>query len=126
MATPIATSELPSPPFVAVEGVKNFRDIGGYPITGSDSKSVKRGFVYRSATLTGITNDGMKTLVSALGIRVIFDLRLQDEVDKFEIEKFPGVVAVHIPVPLDGYRLTLPEEIQSSHELREGNSTARW
>jgi Tyrosine phosphatase family len=42
MAMTIAAS---SPSFVAVEGVENFRDIGGYPITGSDSKSVKRGFV---------------------------------------------------------------------------------
>ena len=110
MATPIATSELPSPPFVAVEGVKNFRDIGGYPITGSDSKSVKRGFVYRSAALFGITNDGTKTLLSALGVRVIFDLRG----DRGGI---PGVVTIGIPV--------MPYDLVCErHRLLSGNYTA--
>jgi protein tyrosine/serine phosphatase len=113
---PIATSELPSPPFVAVEGVVNFRDtIGGYPITGSGSKSVKRGFVYRSAVLSRITNDGMKTLV-ALGIRVIFDLRSHGEVGNYLI---PGVVMTRIPV-LSGY---LPME-DRYHNLLSDNSTA--
>jgi len=95
MATPTTELELPSPPFVVVEGGKNFRDIGGYPITGSDSKSVKRGFVYRSANLGNITDNGRKTLVSPLGIRVIFDLRRPDE---GKCEQIPGCVTIHTPI----------------------------
>ena len=124
MAMTIAASELPSPPFVAVEGMQNFRDIGGYPITGSDSKSVKRGFVYRSEMPFSITNDGMKTLVSAFGIRVIFDLRDQGEVNEFKIKKFPGVETIHIPV--HSYSYPLPEELRSFHGLLQGNYTATW
>ena len=122
----MAASKFPSPPFVAVEGVGNFRDIGGYPITGSDSKAVKRGFVYRSAVPSRITDDGIKTLVSALGIRVIFDLRYQGEVDEHKIKKFPGVETIHIPVHIRIY--PLPEELRSFHGLLEGslNYTARW
>ena len=126
MAMTIAASELPSPPFVAVEGVTNFRDIGGYPITGSDSKSVKRGFVYRSANPSGITDDGLKTLVSALGIRVIFDLRLQQEVTMCKIKKFPGVETIHIPVDSNSWAYPLPEELLSFQGLLEGNYRARW
>ena len=113
---PIATSELPSPPFVAVEGVVNFRDIGGYPITGSGSKSVKRGFVYRSAVLSGITNDGMKTLV-ALGIRVIFDIRSHGE------ELIPGVVTTRIPVIQFPVYQSLVEKLLN-HRLLSDNDTA--
>ena len=64
---------------LASKGVKNFRDIGGYPITGSGSESVKRGFVYRSAVLSGITNDGMIHCVAGkdrTGILVALILRI--------------------------------------------------
>ncbi len=40
---------LPTPPFVEIEGLPNLRDLGGYPVAGSENKSVRRGVVYRSA-----------------------------------------------------------------------------
>lgn len=52
----MATS-LPSPPFVSVEGINNFRDIG-------DDIHVRRGLVYRSADPSKATENGLKKMSS--------------------------------------------------------------
>jgi hypothetical protein len=47
MAAPsVSTSAdpgIPSPPFIFVEGIANFRDIGGYPIATEPGKVVRKG-----------------------------------------------------------------------------------
>lgn len=68
-----APNSSPSPPFVHVDGIPNFRDIGGYPIT--ESSSTRRGFIFRSALPTRVTADGIKTLTQDLNIHTIYDLR---------------------------------------------------
>ncbi|KAI0021559.1 protein-tyrosine phosphatase-like protein [Xylariomycetidae sp. FL0641] len=84
----------PSPPFLPVEGVRNFRDIGGYPVVvaggtpsppSSCSSSspaarsmVRRGLVYRSGNPSKATPAGVATL-KLLGIEKIFDLRSTQE-----------------------------------------------
>jgi protein-tyrosine phosphatase len=78
----------PSPPFINVEGVANFRDIGGYAVTDAGSGSspsgsvVRRGFIFRSALPTKITPRGVKTLVEDLRVRTIYDLRSAIETRK--------------------------------------------
>lgn len=77
------------PPFVHVQGVSNFRSIGGYPIESSissaDAKrsrcSTRHHFIYRSADPCYITPAG-RSQVTALGITTVYDLRSQPEVDK--------------------------------------------
>jgi protein-tyrosine phosphatase len=59
-----------------IEGVRNFRDIGGYPTT--DGHYVKWGQVYRSAGLNEITPAGLEAL-AALGIRLVCDMRGAEE-----------------------------------------------
>ncbi|OXV06565.1 hypothetical protein Egran_05660 [Elaphomyces granulatus] len=120
MATP--TSELPSPPFVAVEGVCNFRDIGGYPITESNFNYVKRGLVYRSAVLCDITNDGIKTIVLALGICVIFDLRSRIELLQIPMQFIPGVVTIHAPI-FSARETTRDKTAERYHRFMSGDST---
>ena len=72
-------SDLPSPPFINVPGVSNFRDIGGQ--LTSDGHTVRNGLVYRSADPSKATTDGMKIMADK-GIRTIFDLRSTPEIQR--------------------------------------------
>ena len=57
---------------VALEGGHNFRDIGGY--RGADGRMVARGLVYRSGTLSELT-DRDHEVMDALGLVLICDFR---------------------------------------------------
>lgn len=83
---------LPTPPFIDVDGVPNFRDMGGY-LTASSYFSgagtsattpmmVRRGLLYRCAHPQLLTQQGNKTLTDQLGIKHIYDLRSAPEVKK--------------------------------------------
>lgn len=56
--------------WVNLEGSANARDIGGYPT--ADGRLVKRGLVYRSAKLSGLTSAGVETF-RKLGVKVVID-----------------------------------------------------
>lgn len=75
-----AIGGLPQPPFVATEesGIFNFRDIGGYPIKDNPSLSFRRNLMYRASDPGRITAEG-EDQVRALGIKIIFDIRLPVE-----------------------------------------------
>jgi Tyrosine phosphatase family len=57
---------------VPFAGALNFRDIGGYPITGGGA--TRWGAVYRSDSLHYLTADDLKVF-DALGVKAIYDLR---------------------------------------------------
>ena len=59
-------TELPSPPFVDIPGIANFRDIGG--ISTTNGQSIRKGLVYRSADPCKATEDGMKKMSQDLGM----------------------------------------------------------
>ena len=61
---------------ITLEGALNFRDIGGY--VGKDGRKLRRGRVFRSAELSGLTDGDLATL-QPLGIRAVFDLRSNEE-----------------------------------------------
>lgn len=68
------------PRVLSVEGVANMRDIGGW--NTSDGKRIKQGILYRGAELDGvvekeykITENGVNTMLSTLGIKTDMDLR---------------------------------------------------
>ncbi|MBU3670956.1 MAG: tyrosine-protein phosphatase [Sinobacteraceae bacterium] len=61
---------------VPLQGGVNFRDLGGY--TTSDGRRVRRGLLYRSGSLAGLTTADYGVLQS-LNIKVIVDLRSTDE-----------------------------------------------
>jgi protein tyrosine/serine phosphatase len=62
--------------FVALEGVDNFRDYGGYPV--ADGRRLKRGRLYRSAAHAKATDADLEAL-AALDIAVVVDLRRREE-----------------------------------------------
>jgi protein-tyrosine phosphatase len=64
------------PPFLPIEGVRNFREFGGYGT--QDGKVVRRGHLYRSANYGEITQVG-RAQFAATGIKVVVDLRRGSE-----------------------------------------------
>lgn len=73
---------LPSPPFIHVAGILNFRELGGYAILQSPSThSVRRNLIYRCGDTSRVTPDGIATL-RVLGITHVYDLRSNSEVEK--------------------------------------------
>jgi len=94
-------STLPSPPFIDVPGIANFRDIGGYPVQspsdspgGRPTRSIRRGLIFRSGEPTRLTKSGMQKLQS-MGVTTIFDLRSAAEAMK----------DVHAIIESDGSRI---------------------
>jgi hypothetical protein len=87
---------LSSPPFVSVEGVINFRDVGGVPIpvsppavadAGQDTQAqhyFKPSTFFRSGELTRITPNGLAKLRDELHVKAIFDLRSKQELERWK------------------------------------------
>lgn len=57
----MASSGLPSPPFVDVPGTANFRDAG-------DGKTFRQGLIYRSADPSKATEEGLEQMNKELGM----------------------------------------------------------
>lgn len=66
------TEDLPRT--IAVEGVSNTRDIGGY-LTVDGKHRVRQGMVYRGAAADNITTAGKEVLLETYGIKTDLDLR---------------------------------------------------
>jgi len=90
---------LSRPPFVKISGVTNVRDLGSYPSITHPGKMVKPQLLFRSAEVSGITEDG-KAELKALGITKVFDLRSDTEIQKYNspLPDIEGVEVLHTPV----------------------------
>ena len=100
-ATPPPPSPTPTPtetqpPEIAIDSVWNFRDVAGksagLPLSGDGH--MKRGVVYRSGKLKGMSQADRRTLVEA-GLTDIFDLRT-DEVAKRTPDPAIGDATYHL------------------------------
>ncbi len=82
---------------VQLEGVVNFRDLGGLPT--SDGRTVRRGRVFRSDVLYRLTLVDTIAL-RQLGIKTVIDLRSRDEVRKYPQSslKTAGLHLVNVPL----------------------------
>ena len=60
------------PKVLKLQGGSNFRDLGGYAT--EDGRTVRRGAVFRSAHLGGLTDEDRQAL-AGVGVRTIVDLR---------------------------------------------------
>ena len=83
---------------LGIASIVNLRDLGGYQT--SDGATVRRGLVYRSNQLSGITESDMEKL-AALGLKVDYDLRTAEEREKRPDELPPGVEDVWLDVLAD-------------------------
>ncbi|MBC1520267.1 tyrosine-protein phosphatase [Listeria aquatica] len=80
---------------LAVPGVFNFRDLGGY--LNRSQKTVKWGMLYRSGSLAKLTKAGEEKL-QELGIHWICDLRSEAEVQAAPTPVIPGIQNKIIPI----------------------------
>lgn len=111
-------AEQPSPPFITVEGVPNFRGLGGYAshLQGSAERAnglsqkpriIRPGYLFRCAQLSRITPAGVSALTSTLNIHTVYDLRSFKELRLMEARypdqalEVPGVTRHHIPIYKD-------------------------
>ena len=63
-----------------LEGGSNFRDMGGYPTV--DGRTVKRGLLFRSGAMTGLTQED-KTYLEQFGFAAVMDLRSSEEIELY-------------------------------------------
>lgn len=101
----IVDNVMSRPPFVAIPGVVNARDISEHA-SGSSQSPVRPGFAYRSGALEKVSPEGRVFLIRQLGISVIFDLRHQGERMQSPSPDIEGVQTVWAPytctpVPVD-------------------------
>ena len=78
-----------------VEGVSNFRDLGGWQTPSLDYVRPDR--LFRCADLSNISETG-KGAIKTLKITKIFDLRSDPEIAKNGFAKIEGVKRIHVPV----------------------------
>ncbi len=91
---------LPPTEPITLEGAPNFRDLGGYQT--ADGRVVRRGMVFRSGMLAGVTDSDLATMES-LGIRTVVDLRTPLEVDVLGVDRLPaGARLVSLALPTAG------------------------
>ena len=82
---------------VGLDGPANFRDLGGYP---AGSRRLRRGRVYRSDSLSRMSEADVRHVVDELGVVTVVDLRAGHEVETFGHGPLgsAGVVVHHLPI----------------------------
>lgn len=111
MAITIPHPETPASllsPFIPMKGIPNFREVGGFPISGAPEKSLRKGLLFRCAEPTKGTAEDIETIKSH-GINRIYDLRSVPEIKKYQVAnaatgnsgepyKWDGVERIYAPV----------------------------
>lgn len=85
-----------TPRFMNVDGVTNVRDLGGYKVPGG---RIRQKMLYRGAELKYITDEGIKTFLTELGIKNEVELRFEHchEEDRSNLEPY-GVTLRKCPI----------------------------
>lgn len=68
------------PRILSIDGVINFRDLGGYQT--ANGEQVQWGKAYRSAQLDRLTEQGVEQM-TGLGIKTVIDLRFEEETMRY-------------------------------------------
>lgn len=95
---------LPCPPFIIVPGLPNFRDAGGYPLEDAPTKIIRKGIIFRASEPSKVTEEGIATMTDTLGIKYVYDLRSQTEIDRDasnggrQVKEWAGSERVFAPV----------------------------
>ncbi len=112
--TPVVTAERRLP----LEGLDNFRDLGGYRTR--DGRFVRWGVLFRSNDLSQLSDRDLDHL-SAIGVRFVCDLRAEDERQSSPDRDFGRSPAGRLEFPIGQVGL-MPDEIQEA--IRTGDVAA--
>ena len=81
---------------IPLDGQNNFRDIGGYKTV--DGHMVKRGLIYRSGELSGLSDRDVERLAS-LNIRTVVSFLIPEEIKARGVDRVPaGVNEIALPM----------------------------
>ncbi|CAH2448337.1 hypothetical protein PP7435_CHR2-0784 [Komagataella phaffii CBS 7435] len=83
-----------TPRWKKVEGIHNFRSLGGWRI--DSNHYVREGLIFRSANTSGVTSKGIEQL-RRLGIKAVFDFRSTEEIKndgRFDADQIDWI---HVP-----------------------------
>lgn len=115
---------LPSPPFIEIPGLRNFRDCGGYPVIISPDggkqeqeheeeekekkekkqQVIRSGVVFRSSEPSMVTDEGIAILRDRLRVTHVYDLRSRTEIERDtanggrHVREWDGAERVFVPV----------------------------
>jgi protein-tyrosine phosphatase len=102
----------------SIEGALNFRDLGGH--RAGDGR-VRRGMLYRSAMTHDISAGGLSTLAGDYGLRMVIDLRSDEEIAEYGTAPFQAAGVSYHHQPVSSRSASPPEIIrQTQQEMREG------
>jgi protein-tyrosine phosphatase len=120
----------PTAAAVAVAGLPNLRDLGGWPVR--DGRVVARGRVYRSQHLGGLDAEATTSL-QRLGLRSVYDLRTAAEVQALPDRLPPGATWFAADVLADAPTLgparlleLLREPVRANDVLGQGRAEAMF
>ncbi|OCH88331.1 hypothetical protein OBBRIDRAFT_758450 [Obba rivulosa] len=120
---PVSVNErLSKPPFVSIAGVVNVRDLGSYPSITSPGCITRPRFIFRSAEVSSITEEGV-TQLKALGVKKVFDMRSDTEIERYgtPCPELEGIEIVRVPVfKVEDYS---PEMMAKRFELYASGQT---
>lgn len=102
---------------ISVSGPSNFRDIGGIPT--KDGKHVVWGHFYRADELSGL-KDAEFPYLNSLGIKQVYDLRSQDEVNSKKDHLPETMKWIHYPIFEEGNDVQMKAVMQ---KFRDGSMT---
>lgn len=93
-----------TPRWKNVDGIANFRDLGGFHSTESSNNNnklrtggLRPGLVFRCANTSTVTDKGVQEL-QQLGIKTVFDLRSESERERVGTARIPGLEVRWTPV----------------------------
>jgi hypothetical protein len=93
-----------APPFVDIDGLANFRDIGGLPIgaNNDNTTTVRKGVFYRGPDTSTVTPAGIAKL-KELHVTTDFDLRSKGQIEKAGgATEMQGIQRIWCPAFPDG------------------------
>jgi protein-tyrosine phosphatase len=83
-----------------LEGVPNFRDLGGLPT--EDGRLTRRGVLYRSSGLEELTARDVRHLLDDIGLSTVIDLRSPDDCEPAVPLQGTRVRVINLPIVREG------------------------
>lgn len=96
---------------IEMNGIKNFRDIGGYFTT--DNRQIRWGQMYRSADVSNATLYDQER-IRRLNIKMVIDFRSEKTAKRYPLLLHPSIRKVALPLaPMDAEKLD--EQLEGEH-----------
>lgn len=88
--------ELKASQSLQTKTLNNARELGGYVMR--DGRQIRRGKLLRSFFLAEATEEDIRILRETYDLRLVLDMRSEDEIEQEPDPEIPGVRWVHVPI----------------------------